>query len=109
MYLTTAALASIMAGVITQHPHPGHQAYDIACVTGRPIYSHDTGTLTTHTSPTLGHTVTIQGSTSTYLYAHLDTITAQPGPIGKGTQIGTCGNTGRWSTGPHLHLEQIYP
>jgi murein DD-endopeptidase MepM/ murein hydrolase activator NlpD len=38
-----------------------------------------------------------------WLFAHLSKVTAS-GRVGEGTQIGVTGNTGSWTTGPHLHF-----
>ena len=106
MLISTAALMSVMYGVITQEPSPSHQAYDISCQVGRPIYALHDGQLDSRRSPHLGNTVTIQGDGITSLYAHMHEVDAS-GYVVKGQQIGTCGNTGSWSTGPHLHLEVV--
>ena len=37
-------------------------------------------------------------------YSHLN-AGAPAGSYDRGQIIGLCGNTGRWSTGPHLHFE----
>ena len=37
-------------------------------------------------------------------YSHLN-AGAPAGSYDRGEIIGLCGNTGRWSTGPHLHFE----
>ena len=102
--LSAAALAAVMAGVITQYPSPQHDAYDISCITGRPVYALHDGALTTHRSHTLGNVVKIQGSSMASTYAHLHTTTT-PRHVTRGELIGTCGDTGAWSYGPHLHLE----
>ena len=47
------------------------------------------------------------GTVRTY-YAHLQLI-SPPGWYEQGEQIATCGNTGSWSTGPHLHFESNVP
>lgn len=99
-------LALVMAGVVTQYPTPQHPAWDIACVTGRPVHAYHTGVVGTYTSPLLGKVVTVQGNDQLSLYAHLDEVTIkQDQRIERGQQLGTCGNTGKWSTGPHLHFE----
>ena len=99
-------LALVMAGVVTQYPSPQHRGWDIACVTGRPVYAYHAGVVGTYTSPLLGNVVTIQSDDQLSLYAHLDQVTIQQDQrIERGHQLGTCGNTGSWSTGPHLHFE----
>ena len=37
-------------------------------------------------------------------YSHLS-VGVPAGSCSRGQIIGLCGNTGRWSTGPHLHFE----
>ena len=102
--LSAAALAAVMSGVITQYPSPQHDAYDISCITGRPVYALHDGQLTTTRSHTLGNVVRIQESSLASTYAHLHTTTPAR-HVTRGELIGTCGNTGSWSYGPHLHLE----
>jgi murein DD-endopeptidase MepM/ murein hydrolase activator NlpD len=47
--------------------------------------------------------IVIEGGGYRSLYAHLDTILAS-GLVEQGQVIATCGNTGRDTTGPHLHF-----
>ena len=92
-------------GVITQEPNPGHEAYDFACRVGTPVKAVHGGRVKRFRDPYLGNQVRIYGYDGVVsLYAHLDTIEAS-GDVNKGDVIGTCGNTGAWSTGPHLHFE----
>ena len=41
-------------------------------------------------------------------YSHLQSA-AGPGSFNRGDVIGSCGNTGIWSSGPHLHFESNRP
>jgi len=41
-------------------------------------------------------------------YSHLENASA-PGSYRRGDVIGSCGNTGIWSSGPHLHFESNRP
>ena len=92
-------------GVITQYPNPGHDAYDFACRVGTPIIAVHDGTLRTRYDGRLGHQallVSPEGYES--LYAHMERVN-EPGEYLEGEVIGYCGNTGSWTTGPHLHFE----
>ena len=95
-------------GVVTQewsHDHPG---IDIACRRGTPIVAAHSGELTHGRNGRMGvYAYVTRGDTRTY-YAHLQSV--QPtGWYEEGEVIGKCGNTGSWSTGPHLHFESNQP
>lgn len=99
-----ALLALAVSGPIVQGPSPDHPAYDIACRTGAPVHAVFDGTTRTGYSSRMGNQVWLEGTSRNAYYAHLDTV--EPGAIVKAGQvIGTCGNTGSWSYGPHLHIE----
>lgn len=98
-------LALVMVGVITQYPSNEHPAWDIACVTGRPVYAAHDGYLSSRWSGFMGNVIVIDSVTRNSRYAHLHEVVHPPGPVTKGSLIGTCGNTGAWSYGPHLHFE----
>jgi len=104
MIISTAALMAVMSGVITQYPSPAHDAWDISCQVGRPVYALHSGSLITRKHHGLGNIITINGTALSSTYAHLHTTTPNR-YVTKGELIGTCGNTGAWTTGPHLHLE----
>jgi murein DD-endopeptidase MepM/ murein hydrolase activator NlpD len=59
--------------------------------------------------PQLGNTVVVQHNNGIQtLYAHLQTIDAKLGDaVHLDTVLGTVGNTGAYSTGPHLHFEVL--
>ncbi|MEB3299271.1 MAG: M23 family metallopeptidase [Candidatus Sericytochromatia bacterium] len=98
-----------MPGVVTRGVQPGHPALDIACLTGTPVRAAHDGQGRTYRSHTHGHVVELRASDGLVTsYAHLDTA-APSGPYRRGDQIGTCGNTGTWTTGPHLHFESNRP
>ena len=104
MYIPLTLLAGVMGGIITQTPTPSHPAYDISCRIGRPIHALYGGHMTSQWSSTHGNTITIKGAHGSTFYAHLE-ATQPEGYYEQGQLIGTCGNTGKWSTGPHLHIE----
>lgn len=93
-------------GPITQDPSPMHQAVDIACITGSPVIATHDGFLRRERSPLMGNTAEVKGENYQSYYAHLDTVIAN-GPVTRGSVIGTCGNTGTLSTGPHLHYNIV--
>lgn len=98
-----------LAGVITQGVHADHPALDIACSVGAPVVAAHHGSGSTQWSATHGWTFVLQGDDGLETrYSHL----AQGAPSGRysaGEVIGLCGNTGRWSTGPHLHFSANRP
>jgi murein DD-endopeptidase MepM/ murein hydrolase activator NlpD len=98
-----------MPGVITQGVREGHPAIDVACAVGTPVRAAHAGEGHAKRSHTHGITFELKGADGlTTSYSHL--ATAMPaGRYEQGDLIGTCGNTGAWSTGPHLHFESNRP
>ena len=93
-----------VSGVVTQVPHDGHWAVDIACPKGAVVHAVFDGETRVHRDGRLGTQVTLVGEHRRALYAHLEAA-SEPGTVKKGDPIGVCGNTGSWSTGRHLHFE----
>lgn len=58
----------------------------------------------------MGWVVTLTSSSKEIVtsYSHLE-VAYPPGFYEKGDVIGECGNTGTWSTGPHLHFWSNVP
>ena len=98
-----------MPGVITQGVRQGHPAIDIACATGTAVRAAHDGQGSVRRSRTHGITFELRGANGLETsYSHLHS--AMPaGNYSRGDQIGTCGNTGIWSSGPHLHFESNRP
>jgi murein DD-endopeptidase MepM/ murein hydrolase activator NlpD len=98
-----------MPGVITQGVRPGHPAIDIACAVGAEVRAAHDGRGRVEHSYTHGITVVLAGSDGLETrYSHLHR--AMPaGEVRRGEVIGHCGNTGIWSSGPHLHFESNRP
>jgi murein DD-endopeptidase MepM/ murein hydrolase activator NlpD len=93
-----------VTGPITQYPSAHHPAVDIACLPGSLVRAAHSGTVRTRWSHDLGNVVEVDGETYRSLYAHLNSV-ERVKVVRQGDSLGTCGNTGRLSTGPHLHLE----
>lgn len=99
----SALLSLVVAGIVVQSPSPDHPAYDIACRTGAPVHAVFDGTTRTGYSSRMGNQVWLKGKQGSAHYAHMDTV-EPPGQVRKGDVIGTCGSTGSWSYGPHVHI-----
>jgi murein DD-endopeptidase MepM/ murein hydrolase activator NlpD len=93
------------------HPISGankqHTGVDFRAALGTSVYSAEDGTVATAGwSGGYGNLVTVNhgGGVVTY-YAHLSSISVNPGErVGRGQRVGRVGSTGS-STGPHLHFE----
>jgi peptidoglycan LD-endopeptidase LytH len=98
-----------MPGVITQGVRPGHPAIDIACVPGTPVRAAHDGQGSQERSLTHGITFVLNGSGGLRTsYSHLENASPS-GSYRRGDVIGSCGNSGIWSSGPHLHFESNQP
>ena len=96
------------SGAIVQYPSPEHPAYDFACARGESIHAVHSGEGRFEWSSRMGWTFihTYEGRITRY--SHLQTV-APPGWYERGDVIGTCGNTGTWQSGVHLHFESNQP
>ena len=90
-------------GPTTQYPSPAHPAVDVSCNVGDPIRAAHSGRLRSRRDANLGNVIEIEGEGYRSLYAHLNEVLAA-GTVKEGQIIATCGNTGRLTTGPHLHF-----
>ena len=120
-YLLPVSVANVTSSYgyrtdpVTGEPGAFHQGTDFACKVGDPIFAADNGivVVANKTGETgYGHHVIIDHGGTYTLYGHMTNVFIDLlDEIARGTQIGTCGSTGR-STGPHLHfevqLEQMY-
>lgn len=95
-------LLTPVVGPITQDCSFRHPAVDYACISGAPVTATHPGYLTKDFDPDMGHVALLKGETYTSSYSHLSVVMA-PGWYEAGDTIGTCGSTGRLSTGPHVH------
>jgi murein DD-endopeptidase MepM/ murein hydrolase activator NlpD len=89
-----------------------HQGVDIAAAEGTELYAAERGIIT-QISPSLlgGNGLWIRGESGvSYYYAHLSAYAdIHAGQIvDAGDLVGYVGNTGAYSTGPHLHFE-VHP
>ena len=109
LLLPALQLLQPMPGVVTQGVRPDHPAIDIACAVGTPVRAAHDGNARVHRSYTHGITVELSGVDGLITsYSHLQS--AMPaGNFSRGDVIGACGNTGIWSSGPHLHFESNRP
>ena len=90
-------------GPITQFPTPRHPAIDIACTPGDPVVAVHGGQMVKHWDPDMGNVVQVVGRDLVSTYAHLGEVYKTRLVIA-GEEVGTCGTTGRLTTGPHLHF-----
>jgi murein DD-endopeptidase MepM/ murein hydrolase activator NlpD len=96
-----------VTGRITQEPHAGHMAFDIAVPVGTPIKTTMDGKVVYAgwNNQGYGNLVIVENGGYRTYYAHLSSIPVSVGDqVAAGTVIGLSGNTGH-STGPHLHYE----
>jgi murein DD-endopeptidase MepM/ murein hydrolase activator NlpD len=94
----------------------GHNGWDFSTVTGTPVYAtHDGKVDFAGIDGTDSKTIALdtlqeydyEGKKVKFrtMYAHLSEYFVSPGQmVKKGDKIGLTGNTGRYTTGPHLHF-----
>ena len=95
------------SGVVSRGYSSDHKGVDIICTSGDKIIAAHDGILTSYRDFRLGNVAVLRGAKITTLYAHLFSV-SNAYMLKSGDVIGYCGNTGRWSTGPHLHFEVHY-
>jgi len=93
-------------GFYKQFGLAGHEGLDIACPIGTPVLAtHDGWCEPRWSGRDYGDQVWLHGDGLSTLYAHLNQTTVAFGQqVERADQIGLSGDTGRWVTGPHLHL-----
>lgn len=103
-------LYSPVKGTITEtyNPKEKHYAVDVVAITDTPVKSTADGTVifaewTTET----GYVIIVKHRNNLIsVYKHNGTLTKEQGELVKaGEVIATVGNTGEYTTGPHLHFE----
>ena len=95
-------------GVITQDPSFYHQAYDFSCIPGSPVRAVHAGSGSFKYDYKMGWTYTVRYEDRVTSYSHLGEV----GPrtyVLEGDVIGLCGDTGAYSSGPHVHFESNKP
>ena len=86
----------------------GHLGVDLAAAEGSPIQAVDDGTVlfSTYTVET-GYTLVVQHrGERVSIYKHCASLLKTQGDlVAGGEAVGLVGNTGEWTSGPHLHFE----
>lgn len=90
-------------GPITQGWSVKHQAIDIACMPGHEVIAPISGYLNFSKSFNMGITAEIKTAVGRMTISHLGS-TSPSREVESGDIISTCGNTGRLSSGPHVHI-----
>lgn len=109
------------------NPAGGHTGTDFGVKAGTPLYAPADGVIeyaqwfTTDSGADNPYWITNGGGISvvlgcdgddapSFVFSHLDYTEANPGDrVKQGDVIGYSGNTGKWTTGQHLHFEAIPP
>lgn len=108
------------------NPVGGHTGVDFPCPIGTPIYAPASGVIEyarefqTSNGSDNGYWLTNGGGLAIVLNAgaaapsfvmgHLSRVTVREGQnVNQGDIIGYTGNSGKWTTGPHLHFEALPP
>lgn len=91
----------------TNFKERGHNGWDFAVPTGTPIYSSHDGVVSFCKVDNFGSmSISIHTTDELYrtVYGHLSAFKVKLGDVvKKGQLIALSGNTGRYTTGPHLH------
>lgn len=113
--LSSATLGTISSPFGPSRSRKEHSGIDLVAPLGTPVYSTGTGVVIkavgNNPRTRCGNQVSIQHPDG-YIshYCHLDTVLVKKGQrVPFGMQVGTSGNTGTESTGPHLHYGLQYP
>ena len=81
-----------------------HTGLDIKADIGTAIYAPEGGTVSRGSTERGGIEAYLRGDSGTkYGFAHLSKVTAS-GKVSAGAEIAKSGNTGKGTTGPHIHL-----
>lgn len=97
-------------GVKRSVPRTPHKGIDFGAAKGTPVHATASGVVIAagpiaENDGKYGNTVIIDHGAQRSLYAHLNSVSVQPGQrVEAGQVIGAVGETGL-ATGPHLHLE----
>ena len=84
-----------------------HNAIDISCPIGTQVVAPDSGTVVSLGSDYAGGNYLYMQLDNGWAaqYMHLSEFVAQPGQrVARGEVVALSGNTGAWTTGPHLHF-----
>lgn len=86
----------------------GHNGWDFGCVVGTPVYASHEGIISfAEVDSVMSLTVSIDTLDKKYrtLYCHLSEAKVKNGDhVTRGQLIALSGNSGRYTTGPHLHF-----
>lgn len=87
-----------------------HRGTDYGCGIGTPLISVENGAVVRASFDTGGGNFVVLRGTSgrEFKYLHLSRFSdaaARMQPLTRGLVVGNSGNTGKWTTGPHLHFE----
>lgn len=83
----------------------GHNGLDFACPVGTPIAAVFTGKVKIYNSVSGGNSILLYGNGFRAFYCHLESFICRNGEVVQaGETIATSGNTGAYTTGPHLHF-----
>ncbi|USL85105.1 endolysin [Arthrobacter phage SWEP2] len=107
------------------NPAGGHTGIDFACPIGTPVYAPADGVIAFEgwlrdpngrnawlLTDGGGIAIVLDAGDDkpTFIMAHLNASLVNTGQrVRKGDLIGRTGNTGKWTTGPHLHFEVMLP
>ena len=101
-----SAAVTLGYGIVDGMHSTGHKGIDFGCGPNTPVQAAFAGVAKSYWSGDIGNVIEIDhGNGYTTLYAHLNSVGIQAGAaVTQGQVIGGSGNTGRLTTGPHLHF-----